>query len=398
MKNYPDSDIYDQMEMLIESSYSDGWVMTGKDEEEVMNYLFQKLDEYGEAVKKKSEETRQEIVDTLTAAKESIIARTEEVNRLTEKWENLKTAAENGDLTEGNVEWLNTYTRYLGKYRTYIEETGDLSVKYEDLVDSILASEKKMREYYGEDGPDELKGLYSKSMSELIKDFQKNGTVMYDMSKDIATDVTSGFSKGIGNEPEKIANEFYKSFDAAIRSDDNFNINSPSVWAMKIMEFIMEGFVEQMEKSLPLFDKPLSLLKEKILYAFADIVVSVQALLNSNPLELRVIPVIDMDNLEYIIGGMRFDKYGNTLGSASYDLSKTLGTSGKSGATDNSGNLLQQLIGKVEELNGGISDLGNNPVEIEIKNEVGVETIINKLNKDSKMNGYKSRLKFVKTT
>lgn len=290
------------------------------------------------------------------------------------------------------------FSQYLDQYIAYVEETGDISIKYTDIVDSIVATENRMRELYGEDAPKELKGLSEKTIADLVDDYKTNGTVMYDMSKDVGENINKGFEKGLGDEPKKVANEYYKSFDAAIRSDDAFGIHSPSEWAIQIMTLIMEGFAKGMDDSFPVLARSLELLKSRLLLQFYNITISIQALLDSKPLEIRVIPIVDMDNMEYIIGGMRFDKYGNALGSASYDMSRSVGTNKNYGTVDPTGNMLQQLLGKLDELNTGVTDLGNNPVSIEINNEVGIDSFVTKHNKVAKMNNNTSPLKFVKTT
>lgn len=298
--------------------------------------------------------------------------------------------------TESDQRKLDAFESYLDEYIAYVEETGDTTTKYTDIINSILATEDRMREYYGKNAPQELKGLNGKTIKELINEYKTNGSVMYDMSKDLGSDTAKGFEEGVGDKPYVIGHGFFTEFEEAIKENKAFDINSPSEWAIKIMGLIMEGFAKGMDDSFPILARSIELLKSRLLMQFYDIAISIQSLLDSKPLEIRVIPILDMDNMEYILNGIRFDKNQNRIGSTSYGMSQSVSAPTSPRSSSVNDQLFNQLLGEFEKLNAGVNEYASNPVSVEVYNEVGIESLVTKHNKAAKMNGNKSPLKYVK--
>ena len=312
----------------------------------------------------------------------------DEMERLRSKRKNLSEAAERGDLTSGNMEWLDTFNKYYDQFIQYMSDTDDPSIKYEDFVDNIMAVNKKMSDYYGENAPEILQGL-EKPFDELISEYKKNGTVLYDMSKDYGEDVAAGFDKGIGNSPKESASNFvdeYKKQFCADPESGGFGIHSPSTWGETMFQWIMQGFADGMAKYMYLMDTPLNQLRAYMAAHISKILLDIHQLLNAESFEFTITPVIDFDNLEYILGGMRFDKNGKMLGETSYKMSKEVG---KTTGTGNSGiNQYEPtgVLNKLGEILNGINDLNQNGgVTINIKNESDINTTIDKINRYGKM-------------
>ena len=306
--------------------------------------------------------------------------------RIEEKINNLTAAAERGELTEGNLEWLDVFKTYYDSYRDYLLDTGDLSVKYEDIIDSIVNANRKMNELFGDESKD-MKGLTGKTIEELIKEYKTNGTVMFDMGKNTASNVIDGMVKEFDDEAGKGGDALFNGVDKSVKKDKCFAINSPSKWAIELAQFILEGFAEGIIEYLNLIDDPLAQLQDKFTNAITNMLINVQSLLDQSDLELTITPVIDMDNLEYIIGGMRYDKGGNPLGATSYNLSQDVSKANRSNnnptATQENG--VNPLGYKIDELISAVKDI--EPTTVTVNNTVGVDTIIDKINRKNKQYG-----------
>ena len=390
---------YRENKELIEEAYNDKWTKSSfilwwkenigfLDDMNIRDYFNSGgLDRFYDEFMPKAIDKTDEIKGKLEGARDLVLeigAANEELLRIDRLREELINNKPNMD--ESELAYYTNFIKYFSEYSDYIEETHDISTKYEDFVRSITDSEQKIRELYGEDVPNELKGISSKSIEELLAEYKKNGTVLYDMGKDISSDIIEGAEKEMEAGSERVGGAMYNGIDKKVTSTKCFDINSPSKWAENLMEFVMEGFVEGIMKYLYLLDNPLQKLQDKFTDAITKMLINVQGLLDASDLELTITPVIDMDNLEYIIGGMRFDKNGNAIAGRSYDLSKNISTTGKN--TSDSTNTVNPLTGKMDELISAINGKESEPVTIEVHNEVGIDTVIKKINRKSKQYGY----------
>ena len=339
----------------------------------------------------------------------------EELTRLDEKLWNLGKANNEGNLTESNQRWLRTYVEYLDEYKAYIKETGDLSIKYEDFIDSIIKAEDRAKEYFGEDETKNFVGVSEKSIDQMIKEYKESGTVLYDTNKKNGEMITEGLEEGIGDKPTRIAHDLYKQFDDGTRT--NFGIHSPADWAIEIMKFVMEGFAESIREYLYLLDEPLQELQNVVSNAVLTIISEVQYLLDNSDISMHITPVLDSEDFDtpptqnspkkslstpsmgvsYSVGpGMNMSMHPTEI-----DTSRVKKIIDK---IDTSSNQSQTLDIDEESINRAISSaikgnedyLKQDPPVIEIHNEVGVETIVKQINKSAKMNNNTSGLKFVR--
>lgn len=391
---------YNQNKELIEEAYKDKWtkstfIQWWKDNIGLlddMNYRdyfnsggFDKF--YDEFMPNALDKT-DEITKQLTDAKELVLeigAANEEILRIDKLREEL--INKKPTMSDSELEYYTNFIKYFRDYSAYIEETHDISVKYEDFVKSITESEQKIRELYGEEATEGMKGFSLKSIGQLVKEYKDNGTVLFDMGKNLSSDIVEGAVKEMKEESGQIGDTMFEGTEESAKSKEHFDINSPSGWAENLMKFVMEGFVEGIMKYLYLLDNPLEKLQDKFTDAITKMLINVQSLLDASDLELTITPVIDMDNLEYIIGGMRFDKNGNAIAAKSYDLSKTIPTGNNKTNADNTG-FINPLANKIDELIGAVNGKESEPVTIEVNNEVGIDTVIKKINRKSKQYGY----------
>ena len=313
-----------------------------------------------------------------------------EIDEQYQKYQELLT---NNRLSDRAKEEAETFIKYYDAYEDYVLMTKDTSTNFADIVSSIVEAENRVKEIYGENIPGELMGIYGQSMDSIIEGFKKNGTVMYDMSLDNGNSIVEGFEKGIGDAPKNEADRFFNDFDKAFRDDRNFGIHSPSKWGENMFRWIMESFAKAMVSYMKLLDTPLLLLRLKISNAVVQMVNDVQYLLDHANLEMKIVPVLDMDNMQYIIGGIRFDKTGNVVAGNSYgiagDVSRT------SNLANDTLNVInpRELMDLLTNMNGKLDNNNSSPMPpIEIYNSVGVDTVIKEINKDTRMNGGKPRI------
>ena len=394
------------MQRMIEEAYQDKWtkstfIQWWKENIgllEGMNYRdyfnsggFDKFyDEFMPNVLDKTDE----ITDKLTKAKDLVLeinAVNEELLRIDKIREELINEKETMDDSE--LAYYSNFIKYFRDYSDYIENSHDLSLKYEDFVTSITNSENRMRELYGDDAVDEMKGFSKKSIEDLVKEYKHNGTVLFDMGKDLSSDIVEGAVKKMEEESGQIGDTMFEGTEKSAKSKEHFDINSPSGWAENLMKFVMEGFVEGIMKYLYLLDNPLEKLQNKFTDAVTNMLVNVQGLLDSSDLEVMITPVIDMDNLQYSIGGSRFGKNGQYIGGTSYKMSKSVSDSnskGFIGQANDSNEFGKAVSNKLDLLN---TTLGKLVPEITIHNTYGIETIIDGINKRTKMNGGVSVIK-----
>lgn len=397
---------YNQNKDLIEEAYNDKWtkstfIQWWKENIgllEGMNYRdyfnsggFDKFyDEFMPSALDKTDE----ITNQLTKAKDLVLeinAVNEELLRIDKIREELINEKETMDDSE--LAYYSNFIKYFRDYSDYIENSHDLSLKYEDFVTSITNSENRMRELYGDDAVDEMKGFSKKSIEDLVKEYKHNGTVLFDMGKDLSSDIVEGAVKKMEEESGQIGDTMFEGTEKSAKSKEHFDINSPSGWAENLMKFVMEGFVEGIMKYLYLLDNPLEKLQNKFTDAVTNMLVNVQGLLDSSDLEVMITPVIDMDNLQYSIGGSRFGKNGQYIGGTSYKMSKGVSDSnskGFIGQSNDSNEFGKAVSNKLDLLN---TTLGKLVPEITIHNTYGIETIIDGINKRTKMNGGVSVIK-----
>lgn len=293
-------------------------------------------------------------------------------------------------LDERDIEWFGLFKQYWEEYDRYINTTGDLTVKYEDILDSILSTKEKMKEVLGTDDLTGYKGFEGKSISQLVEEFKKNGTVLFDMGKSNAEEVTKGFEKGTGDSPKKLATGFFDEYQKAFRDDRQFGIHSPSEWAAEMFKFLMEGFVKGMMNTMNKLDIPLTLMRFKIAAYTLQIISDVQYLLDNTNLELKITPVIDMDNFEYELGGLRFDKNGNAISKRSINLARDISTSSASNL-QNSVNFDNGLMQGMKDLTKAVKEYGSTVPQVNIRNSYGIETVIEAINRHTlRTNGQKA--------
>lgn len=373
-----------EMDLGIEEFSTEGF-------DRVLDYIEKDIDSSLAKSTKKASGGRQ---FALTDEQEAMSKALDELYKVDEQYEKVQQLIADSKLSGKALEQAQTFMKYYDAYEDYVLKTKDTTVEYKDLVNSIVEAESKIKELYGENAPEELMGIFGQSMDSIIEGFKKNGTVMYDMSLDNGNSIVEGFNKGIGDAPKNEADRFFNDFDKAFRDDRNFGIHSPSKWGEKMFKWIMESFVKAMVSYMKLLDMPLLLLRLKISNAVVQMVTDVQYLLDNANLEMKIVPVLDMDNMQYIIGGIRLDKTGNVVAGNSYgiasDVSRTSNLANDTLNTINPRelmNLLTSMNGKLNSNNSGTMP------PIEIYNSVGVDTVIKEINKDTRMNGGKPRIK-----
>lgn len=330
----------------------------------------------------------------LTDEQEALSKALDKLYKVDEQYKKVKQLLADNKLTGKAIEQAQVFIKYYDAYEDYVLKTKDTTVEYKDLVNSIVEAENRIRELYGENAPEELMGIFGQSMDSIIEGFKKNGTVMYDMSLDNGNSIVEGFDKGIGDAPKNEADRFFSDFDKAFRDDKNFGIHSPSKWGEKMFRWIMESFVKAMVSYMKLLDMPLLLLRLKISNAVVQMVNDVQYLLDNANLEMKIVPVLDMDNMQYIIGGIRFDKTGNVVAGNSYGIASDV--SRTSNLANDTLNVInpRELMDLLTSMNGKLNNNNSSPMPpIEIYNSVGVDTVIKEINKDTRMNGGKPRIK-----
>lgn len=330
----------------------------------------------------------------LTDEQEELSKALDKLYEVDEQYEKVKKLIADNKLSGKAMEQAQIFIKYYDAYEDYVLKTKDTTVEYKDLVNSIVEAENRIRELYGENAPEELMGIFGQSMDSIIEGFKKNGTVMYDMSLDNGNSIVEGFNKGIGDAPKNEADRFFNDFDKAFRDDRNFGIHSPSKWGEKMFKWIMESFVKAMVSYMKLLDMPLLLLRLKVSNAVVQMVTDVQYLLDNANLEMKIVPVLDMDNMQYIIGGIRLDKTGNVVAGNSYGIASDVSrTSNLANDTLNTINP-RELMNLLTSMNGKLNSNNSSPMPpIEIYNSVGVDTVIKEINKDTRMNGGKPRIK-----
>lgn len=313
---------------------------------------------------------------------------------LDEKYANLNAAYERGELTENNIKWLQVFGKYLDDYNTYVLETKDTSVKYEEFVDAIVETQSKLEQAFEESyGEDKKLILKQNPFDTLMEQFKEKGNVTLEYSEGIGSNIIEGFNKGVGNGPQQTADHFFNSFDETFRDDRHFGIHSPSKWGESMFKWIMESFALAMTSYMKLLDMPLLLLRLKISNAVVQMVNDVQYLLDNANLEMKIVPVLDMDNMQYIIGGIRLDKTGNVVAGNSYGIASDVSRS--SNLTNDTLNMInpKALMDLLTNMNGKLDSNNSSPMPpIEIYNSVGVDTVIKEINKDTRMNGGKLRI------
>ena len=318
----------------------------------------------------------------------------DELYRLDEKYANLKLASEKGELTSNNVKWLQVFGKYLDDYNTYVLETKDTSVKYEEFVDAIVETQNKLEKAFEESyGEDKKLILKENPFDTLMEQFKEKGNVTLEYSEGIGSNIVKGFNKGVGDGPQQTADHFFNSFDETFRDNRHFGIHSPSTWGEKMFMWIMESFALAMVSYMKLLDMPLLLLRLKISNAVVQMVNDVQYLLDNANLEMKIVPVLDMDNMQYIIGGIRLDKTGNVVAGNSYGIASDVSRS--SNLANDTLNMInpKALMDLLTNMNGKLdSNNSSSMPPIEIYNSVGVDTVIKEINKDTRMNGGKLRI------
>ena len=333
-----------------------------------------------------------EITAEAEAEREKLKETLDELYRLDEKYENLKLAAEKGELTPKNLEWLNLFGQYLDDYNTYVLETGDATVKYEDIIDSIIKTQDKLKESFKETYGDEKKPIFKKTpFDALIEQFKANGNVTLDYSTGIGQSVVDGFNKGIGDGPKQTADKFFMDFDDTARDDKHFGIHSPSIWAEGIATNLIETAVATMTNLVSLFDSPMEAIKTKITDYVSQIIIETRALLDGADLELRVVPVMEVDGLHYALSALELTaphSAGTTYNIAD-EIAKAY--SGLNKPQNGVTNQLDSLKTGMDTLNTSMKNVEaaikeNTPI-IEVNNESDINTTIKKINRQSKMYG-----------
>lgn len=330
----------------------------------------------------------------LTDEQEAMSKALDELYKVDEQYEKVQQLIADNKLSGKALEQAQTFMKYYDAYEDYVLKTKDTTVEYQDLVNSIVDAESRIKEIYGEDAPENLNDILGQSMDSIIEGFKKNGTVMYDMSLDNGNSIVEGFNKGIGDAPKKEADKFFVDFDEAFRDDRNFGIHSPSKWGEKMFRWIMESFAKAMVSYMKLLDTPLLLLRLKISNAVVQMVNDVQYLLDHANLEMKIVPVLDMDNMQYIIGGIRLDKTGNVVAGNSYGIANDVSRSNNLGNDTTNVINPRELMNLLASMNGKLNSNNSGSMPpIEIYNSVGVDTVIKEINKDTRMNGGKPRIK-----
>lgn len=227
-----------------------------------------------------------------------------------------------------------------------------------------------------------------------------NGKPVTKATKDIEKDtskageaVVDGFDDGLGTGFRKLGGQAFYEFEDEFCDDLHFGIHSPSDWAIRMAKFIVEGAGIGIEDNLGLLDDPLYKMQLKIATAVFNTIVAVQYLLDNAGLEMRITPVVDMDNLQYTIGGARFDKEGNYLGNSSYTMSQDVSKSnskGFIGKANDSSSFYKVMSNKLDLLNSNLSKISP---QITIENTYGIDTVVKGINKMTKMNGGVSVIK-----
>lgn len=227
-----------------------------------------------------------------------------------------------------------------------------------------------------------------------------NGKPVTKATKDIEKDtskageaVVDGFDDGLGTGFRKLGGQAFYQFEDEFCDDLHFGIHSPSDWAIRMAKFIVEGAGIGIENNLGLLDDPLYKMQLKIATSVFNTIVAVQYLLDNAGLEMKITPVVDMDNLQYTIGGARFDKEGNYLGNSSYTMSQDVSKSnskGFIGQANDSSSFYKVMSNKLDLLNSNLSKISP---KITIENTYGIDTVVKGINKMTKMNGGVSVIK-----
>lgn len=333
---------------------------------------------------------RFEIDEEAEATRVAVLEANKELSKLQRKTAKLIEYKEENNLTGDLASFYDTYMKHYQEYIDYVNATQDASIKYEELIKSMIESENKMKKYLDTDDLSPYKGFEGKSISQLVEEFKKNGTVLFDMGKSNAEEVAKGFEKGTGDSPKQLAISFYDEYQKAFRDDRQFGIHSPSEWAAEMFKFLMEGFVKGMMNTMNKLDIPLTLMRFKIAAYTLQIISDVQYLLDNTNLELKITPVIDMDNFEYELGGLRFDKNGNAISKRSINLARDISTSSASNL-QNSVNFDNGLMQGMKDLTKAVKEYGSTVPQVNIRNSYGIETVIEAINRHTlRTNGQKA--------
>lgn len=332
-----------------------------------------------------------EVDEEAEATRVAVFEANKELSRLQKKTAELIKLKEENNFTGDAASYYDTYMKHYQEYVDYVNSTQDASIKYEELVKSMIESENKLKEYLDTDDLSPYKGFEGKSISQLVEEFKKNGTVLFDMGKSNAEEVAKGFEKGTGDSPKKLAISFYDEYQKAFRDDRQFGIHSPSEWAAEMFKFLMEGFVKGMMNTMNRLDIPLTLMRFKIAAYTLQIISDVQYLLDNTNLELKITPVIDMDNFEYELGGLRFDKNGNVISKKSINLARDISASSAASNLQNSVNFDNGLMQGMKDLTKAVKEYASTVPQVNINNSYGIETVIERINRLSlRSNGQKA--------
>lgn len=316
----------------------------------------------------------------------------DEIDRVEAKIVSFAEQKELGFMNKETADWFENYKKYFDAYETYLFETGDLTTKYEDIIDAITNAENKLKETYGESTIDTMKGFSEKSFQQLVDELKTNGTVLFDMGKKNAEEVSNGFDEGLSDKKAvNTADRYFNSFDKAIRSDDNFGIHSPSTWAEGIATNLVTTMIDTMDTLISGFNTPMNDMKTLITDHVSQMILEVQTLLNTADLELRVVPVLEVDGLHYAMSSLEFTSGNSAL--TSYNMADEIAKAyaGINKPQNEVTDQLTQLQNKIGDLNTSMQNvekaIKDSDLTVEVHNESDINTTIKKINRQSKMYG-----------